>query len=232
MRSSLPLVLAALAAAALTSGCTRPAVALKPPAFQQEAYAVRDWQHVARHIAMDMERDGFLPDPARPHVRYAHLPYFVDVVTPRSQFLHEVAASLESAILAHGGQVARTPVGAAVIDLSVDVVRWPSPPPAFEGFGTVAGLASGTGVLVAGAGPITPVGGFGLLAGAGIASDLLRVMSPNTDTEVAWGAKIALGNRIVFDVRYPMYIGHYDTNLYESPPPPPPPQVVQLRYAR
>jgi hypothetical protein len=82
--------------------------------------------------------------------------------------------------------------------------------------------------------PLTPAAGFGLLAGAGIVADLLRTMTPNTNTEIAWGAAITVGNRVMFEVRYPMYIGDGDTALYIPPPPRvplPPAQVVQLRYA-
>lgn len=227
MRPGLPLLFAALAASTLTSGCTRPAVALHPPAFQQEAYALRDWETVARHIAVDMQRDGFLPGPARASATRSRRAYFIRVRTPHSKFLREVAESLKGDILARGGAVSSTPFGAAELDLDVDVVHWPARQQAPDGIGTVAGLAGGTGVLLANAAPITPAGGFGVLAGAGIASDLLRAMTPDTDTEIAWGASIAMDNRIVFDVRYPMYIGDSDVDLYHREPA----QIVQLRYA-
>lgn len=230
MRFSLPILLAALAAAGLTGGCTRPAVALNPPGFQKEAYALRDWEDVAQHIANDMQHDGFLPNPIQPNAPPPRWAYYVNVTTPHSQFLREVADSLKGDILARGGAVSSTPFNAAEIDLNVDVVRWPARHRAPDGVATAAGLASGTGVLVANADPITPAGAFGVLAGAGIAADLIREMVPNTDTEVAWGASITMGNRVVFDVRYPMYIGDDDVALYHQTPPWPV-QVVQLHYA-
>lgn len=230
MRSPLPITLAAFSLAALTAGCTRPAVAPKPPAFQQSAEALRDWQTVAKQIALDMQRDGFLPNPAQPGA--APRPaYYVHTETPNSQFLQEVAQSLQAEILAHGGAVARSPFGAAELDLDVDVVHWPRGVRVPDGAGTVAGLAGGTAVVLGNQAPLTPAAGFGLLAGAGILADLLRSMTPNTNTEIAWGARITSGNRVVFDVRYPMYIGDGDTELYLGRPAIPPAQVVQLRYA-
>ena len=228
MRASLPTLLVALTVAGLTGACTRPAVAPKPLAFQQSADALRDWQAVAQQIALDMQRDGFLPDPLRPTAAAPRQPYYVASTTPPSQFLQEVAQSLKGEILAHGGAVARTPFGAAVIDLDVDVVRWPPRDRVPDGTGTLLGLAGGTAVVLANQAPLTPAAGFGLLAGAGILADVLRTMTPNTNTEIAWGASIAIGNQVVFDVRYPMYIGDGDTDLYVEPSPP---QLVQLRYA-
>lgn len=230
MRTSLPILIASLAVAGLTGGCTRPAVALNPPGFQKEAYALRDWEDVAQHIANDMQRDGFLPDPAHPGRTPPRWAYYIAVKTPHSQFLREVADSLKGDILARGGAVSSTPFKAAEIDLDVDVVKWPARHRAPDGVGTAAGLAGGTAVLAANADPITPAAGFGLLAGAGVVSDLLREMVPNTDTEVAWGASITEGNRVVFDVRYPMYVGDDDVALYHRTPLRPA-QVVQLRYA-
>ncbi len=129
----------------------------------------------------------------------------------------------------HGGSIAATQPGAAVITLDVDVVHWQPGPRAPDGLGTELGLASGTAVVLANQAPLTPAAGFGLLAGAGVVSDLLRTMTPNTNTEIAWGASIAENNRVVFDVRYPMYIHPGDVDLYVSPRPP---QLVQLRYAQ
>ena len=228
MRARLPILLVALTTAGFTSACTRPAVAPKPLAFQQSADALRDWQAVAKQIALDMQRDGFLPGRLQSSAAAPRQPYYIHVATARSQFLHEVAQSLKGEVLAHGGAVARTPFGAAEIDLDVDVVRWPPRDRVPDGTGTLTGLASGAAVVLANQSPLTPAAGFGLLAGAGILADVLRTMTPNTDTEIAWGAAITIGNQVVFDVRYPMYVADGDTDLYVGPPPP---QVVQLRYA-
>jgi len=227
MRSTLPILFAVLTAPGLTSGCTRPAVAPEAPALQKQAWALRDWQDVARQIATDMQRDGFLPSLTRPELPPPRVPYFIKVRTADSKFLHEVGESLKSEILARGGAVASTAYGAAEIDLDVDVVHWPARHRAPDAIGTEMGLASGTGVLLANAAPLTPAEGFGLLAGAGLVSDLLRTMTPTTDTEIAWGASITMGNRVVFEVRYPMYVGDHDDYLYHQEPP----QIVQLRYA-
>ncbi|HVC63001.1 MAG TPA: hypothetical protein VND19_21890 [Acetobacteraceae bacterium] len=226
-------LLLSLAVAGLLGGCTRPAVALKPPAFQQSADALRDWQAVAQQIALDMMYDGLLPDPASPNPAAAsgwRTPFYVKIVTPRSQFLYEVAQSLEAEILRHGGAVVQSPVGAAEIDLDVDVVQWPPRDRLPDGTFTAAGFASGGAVVMANEAPLTPAAGFGVLAGAGILADLLRTMTPDTNTEIAWGASIAEGNRIVFAVRYPMYIADADVSLYTGSVPPAGPPLVQLRY--
>ena len=230
IRANLPSTLTAIAIASLLAGCSRPAVAPKPPAFQQSAEALRDWQAVAKQIALDMQRDGFLPSPSQP-ASVPRPPYYVRVARSDSQFLREVAESLNAEILSHGGAVSSVPGAGAELDLDVDVVRWSPRDAAPDGTGTIAGLAGGTAVLLANQPPLPPAAGFGILAGAGILADILRTMTPNTNTEIAWGASIRSGNRIVFDVRYPMYIADADKPMYVPDPPPPPVQVVQLRYA-
>jgi hypothetical protein len=143
----------------LIAGCTRPAVALKPPAFQGSADAVRDWEAVAQQIALDMMHGGLLPDPTNPDSAAAsgwRTPFYVNVVTPRSQFLYEVAQSLEAEILRHGGIVVRSPVGAAEIDLDVDVVQWPPRDRLPDGTFTAAGLAGGAAVVMGNQAPLTP----------------------------------------------------------------------------
>lgn len=47
-------------------------------------------------------------------------------------------------------------------------------------------------------------------------------------TEVAWEASITLGNRVIFDVRYPMYVSEVDAPHYTAAPVGPPP--VRLSY--
>lgn len=226
----------AAAIAALLCGCTRPAVAPKPPSFQDQANAVRDWEDVARQIAGDMVRAGLLPDPLHPATTPSwNQPFYIQFSAQRPQFLHEVAESLEAEIVQHGGIVVRSPYGAAQINLDVDVVRWSPRNRLPDLTYTAAGLAGGTAVVLGNQPPLTPAAGFGLLAGAGILADLARTMTPHTHTEIAWGAQIIEGSRVVFAARYPMYIADADLALYEPAPPPPPPLVgpplVQLRYA-
>ncbi|MEJ0016667.1 MAG: hypothetical protein WDN25_08885 [Acetobacteraceae bacterium] len=215
-----------------SAACTRPAVTPKPPGFQDQADALRDWMKVAGHIADDMTRYGFLPDPASqaafPTANGA--PYYIYVSNEKSPFLHEVAQSLKAEILRRGGAVARSPVGAAAINLDLSLVRWPprrGPP---TGAATAAGLAAGTALLLANQAPLTPAAGFGLLAGAGLLVDAALALTPNTDTEIAWEASILSGDRIVFSVRYPMYIANADRDLYLGEPQIVGPPLVQVRY--
>jgi hypothetical protein len=215
----------------MAPGCTRPAVAPKVPGFQEQADALRDWEMVARKIADDMASYGFLPNPTSPVRTYP--PYYVRVSNAASPFLHEVRQSLQADILRRGGAVASTPNGAAVIALDYSIVQWSPRNRAPDGTGTAAGLAAGSAVLMANQAPLTPAAGFGILAGVGIAADIARTLIPNTDTELAWEASITQGDRIVFDVRYPMYIHDADVALYAGVTPVPPivgPPPVQVLY--
>lgn len=213
----------------LVCACTRPAVAPKGLAFQEKADAVRDWENVAGRIADDMVRYGLLPNPANPNVppgAAASLPYYVKASSTDSLFLHEVRQSLQGEILRRGGAVASSPRSAAVIDLDFSIVPWPPRYRAPDGTGTAAGLAGGAAVLLANQAPLTPAAGFGILAGVGILADIARSMIPNTNTELAWEASITQGDRVVFDVRYPMYINDEDVSLYRPIVGPPAVQVV------
>src|SRR6185503_5022160 len=113
---------------------------------------------------------------------------YVNVSIPNSQFLHEVKQSLQGEILRNGGAVVRSPVGAAVIDLDVNVVQWPSRSRIPDGTGTALGLAGGTALVISRHAPLTAAAGFGLLAGAGILTDVVRALTPDTNTEIAWEA--------------------------------------------
>jgi hypothetical protein len=191
--------LATLACAVILIGCTpklsvpgptaRPVVATKWPGSQQEADATLDWENVARQIAWEMSERGLLPA-TTPTVSAPtdNPPYYVNVTGPASQFLHEARQSLQAEILRRGGSVSASPVGAATINLTSDLVYWPS------AYGDHDGAPA---------------------------------------SEVAWEASITSGDRVVFDVRYPMYVSSLDAALYTDPPAPPVgPPMVQLRYAR
>jgi hypothetical protein len=100
----------------------------KPPTFQANEVTVRDWKNVAHDIASEMAAIGLVPlnwprgidgAPAAP-LR----PVFVNLLAPNSMFLRETADELEGDILRRGGAVTRSPVGATVVSLDVDVVTW------------------------------------------------------------------------------------------------------------
>jgi len=210
-------LMVAAAIACLFCGCTRPAVTPKPPGFQDKANSVRDWDDVARQIADGMMQRGLLPDPLRPQsatpFRY---PYYINLSAPDSPFLHQVREALRGDILASGGTVALSPVGAMVVNLDVDVLRWGGPHRPAGGANTILGLAAGTGILLANAAPISPAGGFGIAAGTGLALDALYALSPHTNVEAVWQASVMMGDRLAFDIRRPIYVGERDVALYAS----------------
>ncbi len=193
-----------------------PAVAPKPAAFQDSVVTERDWDGVANKIADEMALRGLLPDPLNPQSasqpRYA---YYINLVAPDSPFLHEVRQELQSEILHRGGTVTISPVGAMVINLDVDVVRW-SGHRTPGGLATVAGLAAGTGILLANAGPLSPAAGFGIATGAGLAADLLAAATPHTNVEAVWQASAIMGDKLLFDIRRPIYISAGDIPLHNS----------------
>lgn len=205
-----------LALTCFLMGCNMPAVAPKAPAFQDSAVTVRDWDSVAQQIADEMVQRGLLPGPLNPQSptppRY---PYYVNVTAPDSPFLNEVSQALQSEILHRGGTVTVSPVGAMVLNLDVDVIQWggnryPG------GLGTLTGLAAGTGILLGNAGPLSPAAGFGIAAGAGIAADAIVAMTPHTNVEAVWQASALMGDKLVFDIRRPIYIDAQDVPLHRS----------------
>ncbi len=200
----------------LLANCSMPAVALKPPAFQDSVVTVRDWRGVADQIANEMVIRGLLPDPPNPQAasqpRYAD---YINIVAPDSAFLHEVAAQLQSKILHRGGTITVSPVGATVINLDVDVIRW-SGHRFPGGGGTIAGLAAGTGVLLANGGPLSSAEGFGIATGVGMAADLVAAITPRTNVEAVWQASVLVGDKLVLDIRRPIYINPGDIPLHAS----------------
>jgi hypothetical protein len=135
-----------------------------------------------------MAERGLLPANPTPPTETGGPPYYVNVAGPSSAFLHEARQSLQAEILRRGGRVSDTPIGAATINLTSDLVYWPSAYTHHDG---------------------APA------------------------SEVAWEASITQYDRVIFDVRYPIYVSSLDTALYIPPPAPPVgPPIVQLRYAR
>jgi hypothetical protein len=121
--SALVLVCGALALGA----CTAPSVAPRPSQEQGAAAFLRDWNQVGIRIADEMERYALLRNrrtgaAADPQYRAFH----IHLTSPGSAFLVAVRDSLETEIIDRGGQVARLPAGATVINLDTHVVRWGS----------------------------------------------------------------------------------------------------------
>src|SRR3954469_23337285 len=117
------LLIASTGIAALLSGCNQPAVTLKPPAFQDSANTLRDWDTVANKIA-----DGLAAQrtaaAGQPTYAFLNGPFFVHSTAPRSTFLHEVADRLKVALMQRGFVVATSSNGAKVINLKVTVIKW------------------------------------------------------------------------------------------------------------
>ena len=200
--------------------CAQPAVAPKEFAFQSGENTARDWNDVAIHIADSMSQRGLLAPapnaqmPSAAPVGYGR--FFISVNAPGSTFLHEVRAGLQSEILARGGTISRSPADAAVVNLDVDVVRWGPRYSGPGGLGTIAGLATGTGIVLAANAPYTAAAGFGMAAGAGIVADAIGSSVADTNVEAVWDATILKGGDILMDVHEPVYVGRYDARLYES----------------
>jgi hypothetical protein len=201
-------------------GCSRPLVAPKPIAVQDKENTVRDWASVAQRIANALSDRGFLAPslpaspPAVPPASDRRL--FVHLLRPESTFLQDVRTHLESEILARGGIVSRIPANATVINLDIDVVRWSNQPQVPDGALTLTGLMTGAALLVAYNGPYMPAAGFGMAAGAGIAAEMVRSLSPDTNVEAVWGASILSGDDVVLALREPVYIRQGDIRLYEG----------------
>src|ERR1700722_18638056 len=112
--------------ACLLVGCNQPAVTPKAPAFQASENTVRDWNDVAHKIDSGMISLGLLPAYGRPLGQETQppRPVFIRVQAADSAFIEAVANELTADILKRGGVVARTPGGATVVNLDVNVIRW------------------------------------------------------------------------------------------------------------
>ncbi|HEX2943634.1 MAG TPA: hypothetical protein VHO91_21440 [Rhodopila sp.] len=217
----LPPVLALLC---LAGACSRPAVSLKPPSFQSSEVSVHDWNLVAQDIADRMADHGYIyprpDDPGRASWRSAPDPnqlFYINVTAPDSRFLRQVRDALAHDILARGGRVSAVAGGATVINLDVDVIQWRNWLQPHDGpIGTATGLAVGTGVLLANGGPYSPATAFGIATGSGIALDLIKSMTPDTNVEAVWKASIYKDGALLMEDRAPVYIQADDAYLFVS----------------
>lgn len=242
-----------LGAAALVGGCNQPAVALKPFAFQESANTFRDWDRVAHRIATEMVVRGLLPGDG---MLFPQL--YIHLVRPDATFLREASHQLQSDILHAGGQVARSPAGASVINLDVDFVKWSprdKPPGAYF---SALGAAAGTSLLLAttlpdgtavhhhgfgagaarmGASDALLASGAGIIA-AGLITDTLIALTPTMNAEAIWEASIVSPDRVLFDIREPIYIREGDIPFYygnvqlAQVPSPGPPALLASRRIR
>jgi hypothetical protein len=177
------------AATCLLGGCNQPAVMLKAPAVQSSENTVRDWNDVAHTIATGLTARGLLADPLLHIPASLPNPVFIRVRAPDSTFLREVAAALENEVLQTGGVVARTPDGATVVNLDVDVVAW---------------------------GPRDkPPGLLGLTAiGLVLAPSTVIALTPTMNAEAVWYATVLTNDRTVLALREPVYVRSDDIPLY------------------
>jgi hypothetical protein len=72
-----------------------------------------------------MQAKGFIPSltPVPGRIPYPP-PYYINVMSAGSTFLEELKQSIEWQLLDRDLTVSRTPVGATVINLDIDVVKW------------------------------------------------------------------------------------------------------------
>ncbi len=228
------------------AGCTQPAVAPKAPAFQERENKVRDWAAVGRAIADSMADRRLLtartmhPQPAAtspvPPGRY-----YVNLIRPGIPFLREVGDALKTEILTRGSAVSTTPADSMVVNVDVSSVRWGRDVPPTGGFLSLAGLTAGAATVLGANGPYTPADGFGMAAGLGIALDVIKSLSPETNVEAVWKATIIRNDTYMMEASAPVYVRASDLWMYRgddtnrlmaSYEPPAQRTLVQLRYAQ
>jgi hypothetical protein len=201
-------------------GCNQPAVTLKLPAFQASENTVRDWNDVAHRIGTSMAAIGLLPafGQSDPGSSSSLKPAFVRVQSPDSAFIREVANELVGDILRRGGIVARTPAGATVVNLDVNVVRWGprDKPPGL--LGTMTAIATTPAIVIGASLPMsTWVAADAAAAtsiGLGVAADGIIALTPTTNAEAIWEATIITSDRVVMKLQEPIYIRAPDISLY------------------
>ncbi len=117
------IALAAFVVGALAGGA-RPTLAADG-GLERRADAVKDWQNAAVRFVNSMQQKGFIPSANRVPGRTPYLPpYYINVMSPGSTFLEELKQSIEWQLLDRDLTISRTPVGATVINLDIDVVKW------------------------------------------------------------------------------------------------------------
>ncbi len=246
-RQAFGMVAAAVVATSLVA-CTEPGVNPKPPALQESASNLRDWEASAARMVDSMAAQGFIPAPAqasRPPPPPGRIPfpgpYFVNVTAQGSTFLEVIRQSLERELLLRNLQIARSPIGATVINVGVDVVHWGSGVSYPGGILTAAGLAGVVGTGIASAGPLTAMGWAVVGAGAATAADVGISMVPDSRTEVVWRVSVLSNNRVMMSGRELLYVSASDIPFYigngTSPPASSPGtgllgQAQPLKYAR
>ena len=205
-----PVALLALFALA---ACTEPAATPKPPETQQSLSNLRDWNAAAARLVRSMAQQGFLP--GSPRSTYAPFPppFYVNVMQPGSTFLVEMKEAVEEELMRHNVPVARSPQGATVLNLDVDVVHWGSV--AYPGgLLTVAGAAGAVAIGMASSAPISvPAAAFTSL-GAGTAADFGLALWPSSRTEIVWRASVVGRNRELMRGSEVMYVATDDMPLY------------------
>jgi hypothetical protein len=219
-----PAFVAALGAAALAA-CTEPAVAPKPPAVQQSASNVRDWDAAAIRMVRSMAVQGFIPTPAPPPAGRVPFPppYYINVLAQGSTFLEEVRQSMEKELLYRGLPIARTPIGATVINLDVDYVQWGAGATYPGGVLTALGIGGLVGTAIAAGGSPSATAAGGIAAGAAAAADIGLAIVPQSRTELVWRASIVSGDRVVMKGSEILYVSAADVPLYVGSGVQPPP---------
>jgi hypothetical protein len=208
--------LAALLIAAGLAACAEPGVVPRPPALQQTASNMRDWDAAAVRLVDSMAHEGFIPAPTPPPLGRTPFPtpYYINVMAQGSTFLEVVRQSIERELLMRNLPVARSPDGATVLNLTVDVVHWGSSIPYSGGALTAIGLAGAAGTAIAAAGPITATSAAVLGAGALAATDVGLSVMPDSRTELVWRASIFAGDRVMMKGAEVLYVSADDAPLY------------------
>jgi hypothetical protein len=132
--------LSVLALVVALAGCVEPGVQLKPFDMQYGMSNARDWDAAADRLIRSLEMEGFIPSGMiHPDRKPFPPPYYINVMAQGSAFLEEVKHSLEFQLLRRDFVVVRSPVGATVINLDVNVVQWGSTAYGTGGFDILPG---------------------------------------------------------------------------------------------
>lgn len=204
------------------AGCMRPAVAPKPFSMQDSQNSVQDWNGVAQRVADAMTGRGLLaprptPGAVTSGVQVARdRMIYVQPLAVGSPFLDQVRTALESEIIARGETVALSPAGATVVNLDVRVINWSGSLRRSAPSLAALGLATGGAYVLGMNGPYTPAAAFGIAAGTGLALELLRALTPDTNVEAVWEASVQTDDRLIMKAHAPVYIQAGDIGLYAT----------------